>query len=267
MQASPLAFLRGAPPLFYEMLATAPDLGDGPLGKGWLAGDLHLENFGAYEPGPWRGPKDIAPPVFDLNDFDETFIGPFRWDLLRLVTSLLLGSRELGTTGVESVELARALFESYMGALFDGRLLPTRPPVVKRLLARAERRTEADFEAAYVDRSGQKLIVGTKLLDPGPRLRSMVPAAMQAYLASLPEEEAPKPAHMDVLDCAFRLAGTGSLGCTRIAVLVRGKRAPWIFDMKRRERPSSASPLLAVERRAARRRPRCGSSVSIRSSA
>src|SRR5690242_15002309 len=31
MQMSPLAFLRGAAPLFYEMLGLAPDLGEGPL--------------------------------------------------------------------------------------------------------------------------------------------------------------------------------------------------------------------------------------------
>src|SRR5262249_52621622 len=53
MSASPLAFLRGAAPLFYEILHTRHDLSDGPAGDGWLVGDAHLENFGAYRPDPY----------------------------------------------------------------------------------------------------------------------------------------------------------------------------------------------------------------------
>jgi uncharacterized protein (DUF2252 family) len=240
MHRSPLAFLRGSAPLFYEMLTLVPDLGDGPLGKGWLVGDLHVENFGAFEPGPWKGPKEFEPPVFDLNDFDETLVGPLRWDSLRFVTSLLLGSRELGTTGVESIDLARIFFESYTDTLFDARMLPARPGAVRRLLADVKRRQEGDALAGYVDPSGERLAHGTKLLELGPRLRSLVPAAFEAYRASLPEDERPKSAHMELLDCAFRLAGTGSLGCLRVVILARGKKSPWLFDMKSQEGPSGA---------------------------
>src|SRR5579864_9307175 len=48
MAASPLAFLRGSAPLFYDLLARHPGLAEGPPGEGWLVGDAHLENFGAY---------------------------------------------------------------------------------------------------------------------------------------------------------------------------------------------------------------------------
>lgn len=48
MLASPHAFLRGAAPLFYEILAARPDLAAGPPGEGWIVGDMHLENVGAY---------------------------------------------------------------------------------------------------------------------------------------------------------------------------------------------------------------------------
>ena len=47
MRASPLAYLRGSAPLFYEVLSKSSELERGPQGSGWLAGDLHLENFGA----------------------------------------------------------------------------------------------------------------------------------------------------------------------------------------------------------------------------
>ena len=48
----------------------------------------------------------------------------------------------------------------------------------------------------------------------------------------------------EIEDMAFRIAGTGSLGCLRVAVLVRGKgkrHGEWVFDMKEEDaQPSSA---------------------------
>ncbi|MCL2449033.1 MAG: DUF2252 domain-containing protein, partial [Polyangiaceae bacterium] len=55
---------------------------------------------------------------------------------------------------------------------------------------------------------------------------------------------------LDVVDAAFRRAGTGSLGVLRIALLVRGKGGPdggWIFDMKAEGEPSIA-PLVRRSR-------------------
>src|SRR5262249_32961244 len=109
MSASPLAFLRGAAPLFYEILHARRDLEDGPPGEGWLVGDAHLENFGAYRPDPYgddghKGPKKAA--VFNLNDFDEAVVAPWRWDVLRLTTSLILGGRELGADGMRVLGLS-----------------------------------------------------------------------------------------------------------------------------------------------------------------
>src|SRR3982074_1839676 len=74
MSASPLAFLRGAAPLFYEMLASRRELADGPPGEGFIVGDLHLENFGAYRPGAdGDRPRELKKHavVFNLNDFDD----------------------------------------------------------------------------------------------------------------------------------------------------------------------------------------------------
>ena len=42
MAASPLGFLRGSAPLFYEILAARPELAAGPDGEGWIVGDAHL---------------------------------------------------------------------------------------------------------------------------------------------------------------------------------------------------------------------------------
>src|SRR4051812_30556185 len=106
MSASPLAFLRGAAPLFYEMLAADPELFAGPEGFGYIQGDAHLENFGAFSPAVhdaagWKK----AHATFQLNDFDEATRGAWRWDVLRLTTSLLLAGRELGQSGPKVLSL------------------------------------------------------------------------------------------------------------------------------------------------------------------
>ena len=42
----------------------------------WIHGDLHVENFGTYLNSDGRL-------VFDVNDFDEAYLGRFTWDLQR----------------------------------------------------------------------------------------------------------------------------------------------------------------------------------------
>ncbi len=86
MAASPFAFYRGSACLFYKDLE--PGAVQGPFldkrtSQVWIHGDLHAENFGTYMDS--RGEL-----VFNVNDFDEAYVGPFTWDLYRLVASLAL---------------------------------------------------------------------------------------------------------------------------------------------------------------------------------
>ena len=52
-------------------------------GRIWIHGDLHVENFGTYLNSDGRM-------VFDVNDFDEAYLGRFTWDLQRFAASLAL---------------------------------------------------------------------------------------------------------------------------------------------------------------------------------
>ena len=54
-----------------------------------MCGDAHVRNLGAF-----AAPDGHL--VFDINDFDETILGPWEWDLKRLVASLVLAGREAG---------------------------------------------------------------------------------------------------------------------------------------------------------------------------
>lgn len=85
MAAGPFAFLRGSAGLMAHDLAGSPVTGIAAQ----ICGDAHAANFGLY--GDARGRL-----VIDLNDFDETVVGPWEWDLKRLATSLVLAGREVG---------------------------------------------------------------------------------------------------------------------------------------------------------------------------
>ncbi len=89
MAASPFAFYRGSACLFYADVAALDDpWADERTSRVWIQGDLHAENFGTYMDG-----SGVL--IFDVNDFDEAYLGHFTWDLQRMVASVaLLGWRK-----------------------------------------------------------------------------------------------------------------------------------------------------------------------------
>src|SRR5580692_8956878 len=150
MVASPLALLRGSAPLFYELLERHPALADGPAGEGWIVGDAHLENFGAYRAGvlsvaETQRTHANESVVFDLNDFDDAVVGAWRFDVLRLLTSLLLGGREMGVDGRRAIELCETLLEAYAGSVFQRKKTPPQPRVVVDLVGKVSGRTRREL--------------------------------------------------------------------------------------------------------------------------
>ncbi len=76
MAADPFAFYRGSAPLFYADVDAArrPVGGRRARRRVWIQGDLHAENYGTYM-------DSAGVLVFDVNDFDEAYLGHFTWDL------------------------------------------------------------------------------------------------------------------------------------------------------------------------------------------
>jgi uncharacterized protein (DUF2252 family) len=251
MIASPLALLRGSATVFYEVLDRHPSLADGPAGSGWLVGDAHIENFGAYRAGALSVSETLRSHateqvVFDLNDFDDAIVGPWRWDVLRLATSLVLGGREMGADGKRTLGLVEELLDAYVSSVFRGRRAPAAPPVVTNLVETVRTRTRRELldSRTEVVRGGvRRFVRGPRYEAISPRLRERAERAFLKYTKKLARADRPNAEALEVLDAAFRIAGTGSLGCTRIAVLVRGKGGrdgAWIFDMKSQDAPSAA---------------------------
>jgi hypothetical protein len=84
MAQDPFSFYRGSACLFYADVAEMEDrYADERTSRVWIQGDLHAENYGTYL-------NDAGILVFDVNDFDEAYLGHFTWDLRRMAASLAL---------------------------------------------------------------------------------------------------------------------------------------------------------------------------------
>src|SRR6478672_1331949 len=106
MLVSPFTFYRGA------ALVMAADLARTPV-SGFdvqACGDAHLSNFGIYASPERRM-------VFDVNDFDETYPGPWEWDVKRLVASLAVAGRDNGYNAKDRRRVCLAGVEAYRGAM------------------------------------------------------------------------------------------------------------------------------------------------------
>src|SRR4051794_39654649 len=106
MLTSPFAFYRGAALIMAADLAATPSCGI----RVQLCGDAHLSNFGVF-----ASPERRL--VFDLNDFDETFPGPWEWDVKRLGASMAVAGRSRGFSAKDTEMLVRETVAGYREAM------------------------------------------------------------------------------------------------------------------------------------------------------
>ncbi len=71
-----------------------------------VGGDCHLLDFG----GSGTPERNL---VFDVNDFDETLPAPWKWDVKRLATSIVVAGRHIGVSAKNCEEAARTSVCSY----------------------------------------------------------------------------------------------------------------------------------------------------------
>lgn len=106
MVASPFAFLRGSAAVMAADLAPTPVTGLDVV----LCGDAHLSNFGLF-----ATPERQL--VFDINDFDEVYPGPWEWDIKRLATSAVIASRDNGFKESVCKKMAVVVAKAYALAM------------------------------------------------------------------------------------------------------------------------------------------------------
>jgi len=106
MLESPFAFLRGSAVVMAADLVGTPSTGLQTM----LCGDAHLSNFGVF-----ATPERSL--VFDINDFDEAFPGPWEWDLKRLAASAVVAGRDNGFGENWCRKLAAGVAETYRDSM------------------------------------------------------------------------------------------------------------------------------------------------------
>ncbi|MGE5469325.1 MAG: DUF2252 domain-containing protein [Bacteroidota bacterium] len=240
MAQSPFSLLRGACHLFYPALPDSPLFRGAPLA--WCCGDLHFENFGSY-----KGDNRLV--YFDINDYDEAALAPASWDLLRLLSSIRCGAETLHISDAQAQALGSACLDAYRRALVAGKPLwverETANGLVRDLFDRLQNLKRPDFlDKRTILKSGRRQLKvdGIKALPASADQRASLCRFMAEFAA---RQAAPK--FFEVLDCARRIAGTGSLGIERFVVLIAGKGSPdgnYLLDIKE-ARPSALAPTLA----------------------
>lgn len=243
MASSAFAFYRGTATLFYHDLhaegASAAKTASGPYlddrtSRVWIHGDLHAENFGTYMDSQGRL-------IFNVNDFDEAYVGPFTWDLKRFAGSLALIGYAKALSDEQITGLVRTYAAAYrerVHALATGAKSDEVPPFtldtadgpllgalrVARSLTRfglLDSMTDIrDFERRFASGGGA--------IELDAATRYKVLAAFDGYLETLPESSLTRPDSYRVKDVVGRRGiGIGSMRPPRTTSCWRATATPW----------------------------------------
>lgn len=233
MTESAFRFFRGSAYLFYYDMTKIPFSFHTPEDKPtWIQGDLHMENFGAFQNE--RG--DI---VYDVNDFDEGYIGSYLYDVLRMSVSIALYAEAQGLTEKEQKARISNYLKSYYEQLkrfAKGKDDPftltftkkNTDGAVKKLLKKLEQRQSDHLleDITYVDEQGERRFVLSEEMQAVSKKDSkMLHSMLNAYIHSIDEENKQHTSFYKVKDMAVKHGtGTASIGLDRFYILIEGTK-------------------------------------------
>ena len=264
MAESPFAFLRGACAVMAGDLARTPVSGPQVV----IDGDAHINNFGLYG----TPQRDV---VVDINDFDEATIGPWEWDLKRLVASVNVAGRENGLDAEERHSAVMRCVGGYslnaqrlmkLGVLETWSLFAYADldrnesalksvgiqignkfrAVVKKVLAKAQRTSSATLLEKVARRQADG---GWRFVEEPPILTSLDEATREKIIASLTEYAETLPPEYRIMlhrysvaDVCHRVVGVGSVGTRAYLVLLfgNGDDDPLFLQVKEAVAPAHA---------------------------
>jgi uncharacterized protein (DUF2252 family) len=262
MLASPFSYYRGAALAMARDLATTPTTGIGVQ----ACGDAHLSNFGIFGTPERRL-------IFDINDFDETFPGPWEWDVKRLAASMEVAARQNGYKPADRRRIVMSTVAHYRQAMrqFAGmdnldvwyasldvekvqrdlapRLTGRQRKLLKKGVTRAHNRDNLQASSKLMDIvDGEPHIVADPpLLVPAVDLfadeidragiEEMIRGLLHQYRDSLPRSRQALIDQFKFADLARKVVGVGSVGTRCWIVLMLGKDAadPLFLQVKEAE--------------------------------
>jgi uncharacterized protein (DUF2252 family) len=228
MAASPFAFYRGSASLFYADQTGAyrdDSFLDEHTSRVWIHGDLHAENFGTYM-------NSSGQLVFNVNDFDEAYVGPFSWDLKRFAASVALIGYAKALSDEAITTLVTAFARSYLTELraiaaggddaIGSITLENADGVLRQVLQQARLNTRVDLLAGQttIDDYDRRFSLGEGVYEVDDAVVATVTAAFQDYLTTLPEE---RSVATTIKDIKLRKGvGIGSAGLPSYNLLLEG---------------------------------------------
>jgi len=261
MLTSPFAFLRGGAAIMSADLAS----GTNTTGiKVQACGDMHVANFGVFA----SAERNL---VFGINDFDETFPGPWEWDLKRLVASIVASGRFLGADEDLCREAVMASVKSYrenmkkfaaMGnlELWYSTIVPE--DILNSLSPSARKGGEKIIQKARSRTHMQVLEKLTDIIDKKNRLRDDAPFIvhethsrsgrtieetlglfLESYFVSLADDRKNLLQKYRIADVVRKIVGVGSVGTRCWVLFLEGNQAddPLFLQVKEAQ-PSVLEP-------------------------
>ncbi|WP_458765663.1 DUF2252 domain-containing protein [Cupriavidus basilensis] len=248
MIESPFTFYRGSAIVQAHDLAGTPN-SDLPI---QICGDAHLANFGGF-----ASPERSL--LFDLNDFDETSVGPWEWDLKRLAASFTVAARHLRHKRGVADDLVYRVVRSYqehmadysqMGILdtwydaitFERLIANAVSPQVRKRLERGMERAASRTSEALLPKLSEQVGERWTIRDAPPAVfhirgantlfspednwmtlenrEQVLDKAFKAYLNTLAPDRRQLLSHFTRQDVAFKVVGVGSVGTRCLIILM-----------------------------------------------
>lgn len=261
MKTDPYAFFRGSNHIYWADFST-----DGRLQrfsakntKTWLLGDLHAYNFGAFHDAQNR----LA---YGLNDFDESLIADYQFDLWRMAISLVLIAEHYTQIKYKRQnKIINAFGKAYLKQLRKLQSTGSPPsPLDKNGECKAVKNLFKDLKNScsrremlkkWTNEQGDFDFDNPKLRPLDRETAGALTEALENYRKRLTQiDEGTGVPFFEVKSLAKRLlAGTGSLGRTRYYALIEGAGAGWkddcILDIKQQQKASAYPYLSASDRK------------------
>ncbi|MDV7354648.1 DUF2252 domain-containing protein [Rhodococcus oxybenzonivorans] len=262
MAQSSFAFYRGAALVMADDLSRAQSTGLHTQ----LCGDAHLSNFGLFA----TPERTLA---FDVNDFDETYPGPFEWDVKRLVASLAVAGRSNAFSGKQRKRIVLACAAEYRETMLSQAERGELDVWYSHIDAAAQldelrdvldsstrRRVQKTIDKSRGRDSVQALSRLTTVVDGQPRIVSTPPLIvpieeiftgtqaedidrelnrrLRDYRDTLPAARRVLLDRYEYVQTARKVVGVGSVGTRAWIILLRGPGGDPLFLQAKEAQPS-----------------------------
>lgn len=253
MARSPYYFFRGTNHLFWKYFAMDKrlDVFNTDNSSTWIQGDLHAYNYGIY-----CDADDNL--VYDLNDFDESCIANYQFDLWRMASSMVLIARENKFTDIEfSYSIIDSFTDNYIKILKKytkkgGKILK---PVHKQ---NAYGKLDETIEKVEKENSRKDMLKKWTISSNGvmqfdlsyEKLKALpkekkheIEKMFEKYTNLILRNTDLEKDYFHILDIAYRVSsGTGSYGTPRYYILIKGNTnkqyGQRILDVKLQTKPT-----------------------------